>query len=95
MKCKNIKYSNHAIQRMFERSISTVDVSEVIQVGEIINQYPDDKPYPSFLLLGFIETRPIHVLVAVDEELDFCYTITVYIPKPGLWTENFKTKRKK
>jgi hypothetical protein len=43
----------HALQRMFQRRITEADVREILQVGEVIESYPDDTPYPSRLILGF------------------------------------------
>ncbi|MGH2495853.1 MAG: DUF4258 domain-containing protein [Ktedonobacteraceae bacterium] len=40
-------FSTHAIKRMFERSISKADIRRVLVNGEVINEYPDDKPYAS------------------------------------------------
>ena len=38
---------------------------EAIQSGEIIEDYPDDKPYPSVLIFGRTrEGRPIHIVCA-------------------------------
>ena len=34
--------------------------------GEVISEYPDDVPFPSCLILGFVGTRPIHVVTARD-----------------------------
>jgi hypothetical protein len=42
----------HAIQRKFQREISEENVRHVLATGEIIESYPDDSPYPSFLALG-------------------------------------------
>lgn len=42
----------HAIQRMYQRSITAEEVHTVIQTGETIEDYPNDLPYPSRLLLG-------------------------------------------
>ena len=39
----------HAIKRMFQRRISKEDVQEVLETGETIETYPDDKPYSSRL----------------------------------------------
>jgi len=36
---------------MSEKRISKSDVLEVISSGEIIVEYPDDKPFPSFNIL--------------------------------------------
>jgi hypothetical protein len=38
---------------MFERNISDEVVEKVIKNGKIIEEYLDDKPYPSFLILGY------------------------------------------
>ena len=34
----------HAIQRMYQRSISELEVRHVIATGEIVEDYPDDTP---------------------------------------------------
>ncbi|MDZ7720010.1 MAG: DUF4258 domain-containing protein [Balneolaceae bacterium] len=67
MKCKEIIYSEHAITQMFARTIKKPDVEIVIDTGEEIETYPDDRPLPSKLLLGFVGERPIHIVVAYDE----------------------------
>ncbi|MEW5828635.1 MAG: DUF4258 domain-containing protein, partial [Chloroflexota bacterium] len=58
----------HAIQRMFERKITESDVRHVIETGEIIEDYPSDLPYPSRLILGWQGNRPIHIVIARNEE---------------------------
>ncbi len=72
MKCIEIMFSRHAVQRMFERGIATKDVRAVIVGGKSIADYPDDKPLPSRLILGFVRNRPIHVVVAFDESNGWC-----------------------
>ena len=42
----------HAIQRMFLRRISEDNVRHVLASGEVIEDYPEDTPYPSRLVLG-------------------------------------------
>jgi hypothetical protein len=42
----------HAIQRMALRNISAAEVRAVLTSGEAIEEYPDDTPYPSRLVLG-------------------------------------------
>jgi hypothetical protein len=77
---------------MFERGISEPDVSGVIANGDFIAEYPDDTPLPSCLILGFIGSRPLHVVLGIDRAENRCYVITVYVPDPDLWQNNF-TKR--
>ncbi len=63
MDCDRIVFSGHAIPRMFERQIDSNDVESVLRTGEVIAEYPDELPYPSCLMLGFVEGRAIHVVV--------------------------------
>ncbi|MBN1601531.1 MAG: DUF4258 domain-containing protein [Chitinispirillaceae bacterium] len=93
MNCDNINFSSHAVQRMFERGIKKQSVVEVIKSGKIIDSYPDDDPYPSFLTLGFENNMPIHVVVAKDDKNRSCYVITVYLPKAGIWHAGFRERR--
>jgi hypothetical protein len=37
-------------------------LSELLLSGEVIDRYPEDKPYPSVLLLGFAKHPPVHVV---------------------------------
>jgi len=92
--CQHIKFSGHAIQRMFERKINKTDVLSVITSGEVIAEYPDDTPYPSLLLCGFIEQIPLHIVVAFDQPNGECYVVTTYIPSSDQWTANYKIRRK-
>jgi hypothetical protein len=47
-----VKFSRHAMERMFEREIAEPDVLDVMQNGQTVEEYSDDLPYPSQLLLG-------------------------------------------
>jgi hypothetical protein len=38
-------YRVHAIERMFQRDIGEVDTENVVNNGEIIERYIDDKPF--------------------------------------------------
>ncbi len=78
---------------MFERKISKYDVNLIIQSGEIIFDYPNDQPYPSKLLLGFIKSRPIHVVVAHNVEDYSCVVVTAYSPSLALWQPGFNTRK--
>ena len=83
-------FRSHALIRMIERNISKECIEKVIKEGTIIESYPDDKPYPSFLQLGKCNERPIHLVYAKNE--DVFIIITVYEPDPKRWEEGF-TKR--
>ena len=89
----NVIYRVHAVRRMFERGISEADVDKVLSEGEEIAAYPEDTPYPSRLLLGWRNDRPLHVLVAYNARDDGQIIITVYEPDPALWDDGFKRRR--
>ena len=91
--CKEIIFSGHAVQRLFERGLKAAQVQSIIESGEVITSYPDDQPLPSFLILGWVKERPLHVVLAVDAENQQCQVVTAYIPDPALWSRDFKTRR--
>ena len=93
MNCARLVFSGHAIQRMFERAIGRDDVKEVVAHGEAVAEYPDDSPYPSRLILGWVNSKPVHVVVAVDRATAACIVITVYQPQPDWWKNDFRTRR--
>ncbi len=87
-------YREHAIQRMFERDIFEEDVEDTIKNGEIIEEYFDDKPYPSFLTLKFWD-KPLHVVFAKNQENDEIIVITAYYPDKEKWSDDYKIRIKK
>lgn len=88
-----ITYRVHAVRRMFERGISEADVRQVLEVGEEILAYPEDKPYASRLLLGWRDKQPLHVVAAYNAQDDEQIVITVYEPDPALWEEGFRSRK--
>jgi hypothetical protein len=93
MNCAAIRYARHAFERMFERSLSPTLVEAVIASGAIIQQYPDDQPFPSRLIPGWWDASPVHVVVAQDAAAGDCIVVTACIPDPKLWSADSKTRR--
>ncbi len=83
----------HAIRRMAERGIDTSDVRHVLATGDTVEAYPDDDPYPSRLVLGWCAGRPVHVVVADNEEDGESVIVTVYEPDAARWDDGFKKRR--
>jgi hypothetical protein len=90
---ERIEWRKHSLQRLAERGILQKDVLEVILAGELIEDYPDDSPYPSALFLAFIIGRPLHVVAAYHESDHRAYIITAYQPSLEFFEENYKTRR--
>jgi hypothetical protein len=83
----------HALQRMFQRGIGTAEVQQALARGKTIERYPDDQPYPSRLVLGWVGARPLHVIVAEPPGQQERIVITVYEPDPGRWEPGFERRR--
>ncbi len=83
----------HALRRMFERGISVEDVEAVLDTGEAIEQYPDDLPYPSRLVLGWRGRRPVHVVAAENLADNEFIVITAYEPDRAQWEADFKRRK--
>lgn len=62
--------------------------------GEIIEDYSNDRPLPSYLILGFAENqKPIHAVVAIDVDEQIIWVITVYSPSLREWEDGYKRRK--
>lgn len=66
---------------------------QVLQSGEMIEDYSDDMPFPSGLMMSKCGTRPLHVVMAENTKDDQLVVITVYEPDPSQWKANFKSRK--
>jgi predicted ribosome-associated RNA-binding protein Tma20 len=95
MNYQTLIFSGHAIKQMFQRRISRDQVKCVLADGEVIAAYPNDHPFPSYLLLGYVESqRPLHVVAAHDSDSETVYVITAYEPDSSIWNQDFRARRK-
>ena len=92
LECNRTLFTQHALQRMFERSITVAQALDLVSRALEIAAYPDDQPYPSSLRLAFLAEQPYHLVVARDVATAICFIITIYAPDPALWAPDFKTK---
>ena len=93
-KPERIAITEHARLRLVERGITVSDIISCIASGEIIEQYEDDKPFPSCLILGHsAKNKPIHAVVSEDGE--FIYLITAYFPNENVWESDFRTRKER
>ncbi len=90
----SVLISEHAAMRFRERGIKARDIRASINNGEIIEQYPEDFPYPSCLILGHSATgTPIHVVMSDNGSMG--KIITAYYPSSDKWHEDLKTRKEK
>ena len=63
-------------------------IRETIEVGQVIEDYPNDKYGPSCLILGFTQAgRPIHVQCSYASR-PLVKIITAYEPDPNEWVDS-------
>ena len=93
MRYQRLIFRVHAAQRMFSRGISDTEVRDIVENGEVIEEYPDDLPYPSRLMLGFVDGRPLHVVVSEDDSVQATVIVTVYEPDPKRWDKSFRRRK--
>ncbi|MDR2019156.1 MAG: DUF4258 domain-containing protein [Treponema sp.] len=89
---RQLRWTNHILDRLFRRSIHIDHVVSALSNGEIIEQYPTDYPFPSCLVLGLTpENKYLHVVCGSSgTEL---WLITAYFPNPAEWSADFRTRR--
>ena len=84
--------TEHAAERFHQRGIKISDIRNAINYGEIIEQYPEDYPYPSCLIFGKnLQGKIIHVVLS--DEGTMSRIITAYFPDSEKWSDNFKLRR--
>lgn len=89
---ENIIMTMHAAKRLEQRGIRLREVMDCIMTGEIIEQYPDDYPYPSCLTLGNRNTdKPLHAVIGTDGF--HLWIVTAYYPSADKWMDDLKTRK--
>lgn len=84
--------SEHASERFRQRNIKARDIKHAIFNGEIIEQYPNDFPFPSCLILGLTtDGQCIHIVMS--DEGSMSRIITAYHPDVDKWSDDFKTRK--
>lgn len=86
-------WKDHILQRMRQRKICVEEVLQVLKDFYIIEEYSDDRPFPSYLLMGNVNEKPLHLVVGVNIEDIEIHLITVYIPDESIWSDNFRRRK--
>lgn len=84
----------HAQERLRQRGIRIKDIENCILTGEIIEQYPDDYPFPSCLIWGYETNNKVLHVVASDEG-SASRIITAYFPDNIKFEDDLKTRRER
>ncbi len=86
--------TQHCSERCRQREIHQKDIRSAVMTGTIIEQYPDDYPYPSCLICGnTAEGEIIHVVMS--DEGTQSRIITAYHPDKDKWEDDFKRRKER
>jgi len=90
---KRVRISDHADDEAQADKLSFSEIYFSVLQGEIIEDYPDDKPYPSCLIYGdTFDGDPVHSVWAYNRDNQWTVLITVYRPDPTRWI-NWRKRR--
>ena len=88
MRKRRIRITDHADEEATNDGLILDEIYESVLAGEVIEDYPTDKPYPSCLIFGLTTAgRPVHSVWAYDEESLWSVLVTVYVPDPAQWID--------
>lgn len=94
IKNAHVRISDHADEEMQNDFFTLDDIFSFVINGEIIENYPGDKPFPSCLIFGMsLQNEPIHSVWGFNNKNAWAVLITAYRPDSNLW-QNFRVRKK-
>ena len=89
-----IRITEHADEEAESDGLMFDEVYFSVFHGQIIEDYPDDSPYPSCLIYGqTFSGDPVHTVWAFNDETQWAVLITVYRPNPNRWIDFIERKK--
>ena len=86
IEAKRVLITNHADEEAEEDGLEFEAIYYSVLGGEIIEDYPTDKPCPSCLVFGMTASGfPVHSVWGYDRGNLIAILITVYCPNPSRW----------
>ena len=91
---ESIEYSPHGAERRIEHGYSRSDVRAAPRDANVIERYAGTGRGPSYLLLHWIEGRPLHVVAADKAEQEKTIIVTLYDPRSRAdkWTDDYRQR---
>lgn len=92
----NVNISEHADEELENDAIDDDELYYSVLHGEVIEDYADDKPFPSCLIYGRDKNnKPIHSVWAYSERHKIAVLVTAYVPDPEKWINYMIRKPKR
>ena len=94
IQANRVRITDHADEEAEEDHLTFDEIYFAAFHGEIIEDYPNSRPYPSCLIFGeTFSGDPVHSVWAYNEYNRWAVLITVYRPDPNMWI-NWRERRK-
>jgi len=94
IRVNRVRISDHADEEAQVDRLSFDEIYFSVFHGEIIEDYPADRPYPSYLIYGqTFRGAPVHSVWAYNAQNQWAMIITVYRPDPNKWID-WRTRRR-
>ena len=88
IEAKRVLLTSHAKAEAEEDGLEFDTIYYSVFEGEIIKDYPEDRPCPSCLVLGMTASgEPVHSVWGYDQGKQIAILITVYRPESDLWID--------
>ena len=83
-----VRITDHADEEAADDALLFDEIYYSVMQGEVIEDYPTDKPFPSCLIMGkSFSGQAIHSVWAYNPENEWAVLITVYRPDPTRWID--------
>jgi hypothetical protein len=90
-----LRITDHAIDEAWNDALSFDEIFHSVFFGKIIEEYHDDRPFPSCLVSGeSFGDITIHTVWAYNKLNKYAVLITAYRPDDNLWNGNKRRSRK-
>lgn len=94
IRANRVRITDHADEEAEADRLTFDEIYFSVFYGEIIEDYPSDKPYPSCLIYGnTFGGTPVHSVWAYNEQSKWVVLVTVYRPNPNRWI-NWRERRR-
>ncbi|MHB1869119.1 MAG: DUF4258 domain-containing protein [Nitrososphaerales archaeon] len=97
-----VKFTEHARVAMLDDDLITDDVMKSFQNFDVLEEYPDAKPFPACLTLCLLnDGNPLHAVIALPHEVQpatnttmdsLIIIVTIYRPSESEWTDHRRRK---
>ncbi|HGG60885.1 MAG TPA: DUF4258 domain-containing protein [Gammaproteobacteria bacterium] len=83
-----VRITDHAEEEAIDDDLTFEEIYYSVMHGEVIEDYPRDRPYPSCLIMGRnFSGQVVHSVWAYNPENHWVVLITVYRPDPARWID--------